>query len=129
MSELQFIISLVTICTFIGSLAIALYRVRVHHKVLFDEKGELNFVTPKQLENVRHETCPVHQASMDMLKEVGLIQKGNIQRMNNFEETTKEAHKSRENIQEILHSLNIQIATILANTNNMASDIQELKKG
>jgi hypothetical protein len=60
MTELQFVIALVTVCTFIGSLAIALYRVRVHHKILFKDDGSLNFITSMEyktdMESISEET-------------------------------------------------------------------------
>jgi hypothetical protein len=128
MSELQFVLALAAVCTLIGSLAIALYRVRIHHKIIFDDKGELNFVTVQKQKDTAHDFCPVHNQSMEILTKVNLTQANNITRLNGLEETIKEASRSREKVSELLNSLNVNMATLIANMSNMASDIQELKK-
>ena len=133
MSELQFVIALAAVCTLIGSLAVALYRVRVHHKVLFDEGGELKFITVQQKKEImteatKHDFCPVHTASMEILTKVNLTQTNNITRLNGLEETIKDSNRSREKIFEALNMLNVNVATLIANTQNMANDIQELKR-
>jgi len=150
MSDLQFFISLATACTFIGSLAVALYRVRVHHKVLFGEGGELNFITRQEkdeiiraewvkqdeknkqiisaIEATKHEFCPVHMGSMEILQKVNMTQSTNIIRLNGLEEAIKESHTSREKIQDKLDVLTSQLATLIANTVHMASDIKDLKE-
>jgi hypothetical protein len=112
----------------IGALSVNYYKVKVHHRVLFGDKGELNFATPQQLEKFRHDTCPVHIESMDLIKSVKNIQVGNIQRMDSFEEAMREAVKAREKHQEMLGAVSTQLATLIANSVHMASDIKELKE-
>lgn len=134
----------------VGTLAVVFYRVRVHHKVLFREHGELNFVTHEQkdeiikqewnkqeeknkvmitaLEKSRHEACPLHTASMDLIKEVKTTQQGNIQRMNNFEEAMKKAAEWREKNQETLGEIREKLSTLLERTSNMTESINDLKE-
>ena len=113
---------------FFSGLIIALYQVRVHHKVIFRERGELNFVSIEKYELDQHKTCPVHEASISLIHEVKNIQQGNINRMNSFEESMKEAVKSREKNQEVMSVISTQLATLIANSVHMSSDIRELKE-
>lgn len=113
---------------FFSGLVIALYQVRVHHKVIFRERGELNFVSVEKYELDQHKTCPVHEASIALIHEVKNIQQGNIQRMNSFEEATKDAVKSRDKIQETMAAINTQLATLIANSVHMSTDIKDLKE-
>jgi len=128
-----------------GGFAIFGYRVRVHEKALFGPDGELNFVTKKEnyvhlanqlkkdeeikvcIDSVKHETCPVHESSIDLIKEIKSIQQGNIQRMNNFEEVVKEGKQSREKIQEALGVINSSLATVVANLHHVTSEIKDIK--
>jgi len=116
---------------FFSGLIIALYQVRVHHKVLFRERGELNFITLEDMRKVeasKHEFCPVHTKSMSILTKVELTQANNIAKLSSLEESLKESAKSREEIHKTLNSINVNMATLIANMSNMANNIQELKK-
>ena len=111
-----------------SGIIIALYQVRVLHKVTFKEHGELNFVTTEQCSAKNCNECTSHPTTTQLLHDVKNIQQGNIQRMNNFEEAMKEGIKARENHREMLSTIATQLATLIANSVHMASDIKELKE-
>ena len=111
-----------------SGIIIALYQVRVHQKVIFKEHGELNFVTVDSCKVNSCNECGVHPETIQLLHDVKTIQQGNIQRMNNFEEAMKDAIKARENHREMLSTIATQLATLIANSVHMASDIKELKE-
>lgn len=136
--------------TIIGAVAIALYRIRVHHKVLFGANGELNFVTHKEKDEIieqewkkqdgmnknlfesvnkaKQEKCPVHEATMEILRKVNTTQEHNIGRLNTLDEAIKESRISRDKIHETLAAINTSLATLVANYAHLSSDIKDLKE-
>ena len=111
-----------------SGIVIALYQVKVLHGVVFKKSGELNVVTIEHCNENNCKQCEAHIPSMDIVKEIKSIQNGNIHRMNSFEEAMKEARAYREKQQEVLGAISSQLATLIANSVHMASDIKELKE-
>ena len=110
-----------------SGIIIALYQVRVHQKVIFKEHGELNFVTVDHCKVNSCNECGVHPETIQLLHDVKTIQQGNIHRMDSFEEAMKKSIEWREKHSDMLGAISTQLATLIANTVHMSSDIQELK--
>ena len=135
---------------FISFLVLMAYRVRIHHKVLFGPGGQLNFVTVaeknriiieeresqgkenkrmgERITEARHEECPVHKISMEIVAGTKTQQGLNVQKLTILEEFVKESRIQREEMNKKLSTICLNINTLLINQEYFKTDLQELKK-
>lgn len=118
--------------SFVATLAVVLYRVRVHGQVLFGNKGELNFVTHDEMKELKTEckskTCPVHEGAMDLIAGVKTNQINNMERLRKMEHVADKADDQREKMLDALRDIKITLATLTANYVNMAQTVSDLKE-
>ena len=122
----------------IGALSVNYYKVKVHHKVLFGDHGEINFITQEKqkeidkeieekLSSAQHSECPFHGAISSTQTEMKSQQKLNVQKLESLEGMVKDGQRIREEMNKKLTTICLNVNTLLANQKHIAEDVRLLK--
>ena len=122
----------------IGALSVNYYKVKVHHKVLFGDHGELNLITQEKqmeidkaieqkLESAKDAECPFHCATIQTQNKIASQQNLNIQKIETLDSMVKDGQRIREEMNKKLTTICLNVNTLLTNQQHIANDVKELK--
>ena len=132
--------------TIFASLIVIAYRVRAHEKVVYDERGEVVFISKnadrqhwadqevknkvflEALKVIKHAQCPEHYPCTEKLSRIESTQQGNIMKLNALDESAKETKAVRKDIFQAIDSIRISIAGMASDMSHLKEKINDLKE-